>query len=144
MSEVSKGYSLTHCHKFYKEKTGDKLSIREYRDICCAFNKAVTEELLTGRPVHLPHSMGVMWIKKVKTNWEKLKVNFQETKKLGSTVYHDNSHSDGWWGRWNWTKYNKSTTNSIYYVFTPTRKNSRLISAAFKEKGGHKRFFSQI
>lgn len=142
MPGVSKGYSLTHAYKFYKEKHGNNVDQATYRKICCEFNKKVCELVLKGRVVKLPHNVGDLWIKKIQTNWEKPRIDLNETKKRGKTIYHLNEHSDGWWARWYWTRFNNRITNVIFYSFHPTRANSRAVAAIMKQKDGHKRYFS--
>jgi hypothetical protein len=147
MASVKKGFSLSHCFTFYKKKhegRGEKYKItkKEYRDICCAFNEKLTKCVLTGRVFALPHGLGKFSVKKVETNWTAPPVDFHATKLAGKTILHLNDHSDGYWARWKWTKRSRHTTNMIYYSFNPTRANARAISAAMKVPGGHKKFFT--
>lgn len=147
MPEVIKGYSLNHAYKFYKKKHKEKWDTHEvpkeiYRDICCDFNEFIVQEALKGRFIKLPHSMGNIWCKKFKINWEKPPVDLNASKKEGKVIYHLNIHSDGWCVKWAWTKRNSMMTNLIYYGFTPTRTNSERLSAIMKQKDGHKQFFS--
>ena len=142
MPEVSKGYSLTHAHKFYKEKTGDDISRSDYRAICCAFNKAIVEEALEGKVVKLPHRMGSLWVKKYKMDPNKPNIDLNESKKAGEVIYHLNFHSDGYNARWAWSKRNNLVTNLIYYSFHATRANSRALAKVMKQPDGHKRYFS--
>jgi hypothetical protein len=144
MAEVNKGYSLTHCWEFYREKTKDKISRILYRKICCDFNKLITEAALNSKAVKLPHFAGRLWIKKCRTNWEHPKVDFYETKKRGKTIYHDNEHSSGWWARWNWNKYTRVVHNTVFYKFVATRKMCRTLAVVMKQPDGYKKFFSQI
>lgn len=142
MPDVKEGYSLKHAYKFYKEKHTEDIDLSTYRKICCDFNKQIVEHILKGSVVKIPHSLGNLWIKKIQTNWEKPRIDIQNTKKYGKKIYHLNEHSDGWWARWYWSKNNNLITNVTYYSFHPTRDNSRAVSAIMKQKEGHKRFFS--
>lgn len=147
MPKVSKGYSLDHAYGFYKKKHFDKGDAYEvdkatYRKICYAFNKKVIDKALTGSLVKLPHSMGCIWCKKFKINWEKPPIDLNETRKKGKVVYHLNEHSNGWCARWTWSKRNNLIANLIYYSFKPTRSNSRKLSNVMQQPEGHKTFFS--
>ena len=142
MPDVSKGDSLSHAFVFYKDKHKSNVSKKEYRDICCAFNKKIVDVALTGRVVKLPFRMGEIWIKKIKTNWDNPPIDLNESKKQGKTIYHLNMHSDGWWARWYWTRTNSRISNVTYYSFDATRDNSRAVAKIMKTPGGYKRFFS--
>jgi hypothetical protein len=143
---VKEGYSLTQAYKFYKNlhfSKGEsyKVSMMLYKDICRDFNQMVVEKVLQGKGVRLPHSMGMLWIKKFKINWDKPPVDLNATKQAGKVIYHLNEHSDGYCGRWQWTKRNQAISNLIYYSFKPTWHNKKKIPKIFKE-GGHKKFFT--
>lgn len=141
MASVKKGYSLTHAYKAFKEKHGNLVTLTEYRKICVEFNKRIVSNALTGRVVKLPYGIGDFWIKKIQTDWEKPRLDLNETKIQGKKVYHLNEHSDGWWARWYWTK-NHRIPNMKLYSFQPTRGNSRAVAKIMKQPEGHKRFFS--
>jgi hypothetical protein len=161
MAKVSKGYSLTHAYKRYRERNKNrkmvydssskeyvdiyKVSAKEYRDICKSFNDLLVDEVLTGRAVKLPHSVGMLWGKKFKMNWNKPPIDLNESKKTGwkQIIYHLNEHSDGWCAMWKWSKRNNLITNLQYYSFFPTWTNSNKMSKILKEEGGYRRFFVQ-
>lgn len=142
MPDVKKGYSLSHSYKYFKKKYGFDIDLATYRAICCAFNKKIVQNVIDGKVVKLPHSLGDLWIKKIKTNYDKPRVDLNETKKLGKTIYHLNEHSEGWWARWYWSRKCNLVTNMIYYSFQPTRENSRNVAKVMKKINGHKRYFS--
>lgn len=142
MPDVKKGYSLTHAHKFYEKKHGVKIEKSLYKNICYEFNKELVNVILTGRIVKLPHRVGDLWIKKIKTDWTNPPIDLNASKKAGKKIYHLNSHSDGWWARWYWTRNNSPIPNINYYAFDATRDNSRAVAAIMKQENGYKRFFS--
>tara|TARA_R110000764_G_scaffold168246_2_gene255504 strand:+ start:316 stop:759 length:444 start_codon:yes stop_codon:yes gene_type:complete len=147
MASVKKGFSLSHCFTFYKKKhekrgANYKVSKKEYRDVCCAFNKKLTETILTGRIFSIPHGLGDFCVRKFETDWEKPPVDLRASKLAGKQIFHLNDHSDGFWARWYWKRACTRTTNLIYYSFAPSRANSRAIATAMKKPGGHKMFFS--
>ena len=67
-----KGYSLDHAYKFYKEKHGNKVDRKKYRDICYEFNKLLVDDVIEGKIVKLPHRLGSLWVKKYKVDLDKL------------------------------------------------------------------------
>jgi hypothetical protein len=141
MAKVSKGYSLEHSFQEFKKTFSGDITYKEYREICYQFNKMIVEEVLDGKSQKLPHSMGMLWIKKFKMNYDNPPLDFKATREAGKNIYHLNIESDGWCGRWNWTKRNERAKNMIYYHFKPTWSNSRACAAEFKKPGGYKKFF---
>lgn len=146
MPKVKEGYSLDDSYLFYKEKMIKKgvapISKKLYREICCDYNKKVVAKALTGSMFKLPHSMGAIWIKKFKINWDKPPVDLNESKKQGKVVYHLNFHSDGWCARWAWNRLKSAAANMTFYNFTATRTNSKLVSEIMQRPNGHKIFYS--
>lgn len=144
MSQVSKGYSLTHIHKFYQKKNKSIINKVLFTKICGDFNKRLVEEALAGNHIRMPYRLGVLWIKKYKMNWNKPLIDFRESKIQGKIVYHDNIHSEGWGAKWAWKKINHDFENAIYYSLTATRKNARELAKVMKTPGQYKKFFTQI
>jgi len=145
MAKVKNGYSLEHAYEFFKEKHNIDISYKEYREICYDFNKMIVNEVLEGKTQKLPHSMGMLWIKKFKMNYDNPAIDFKATKEAGKTIYHLNEDSDGYCGRWTWSKRNNLAKNMIYYSFQPSWTNKRACSAEFKKHNGYRKFFiSQI
>ncbi|GAF94056.1 unnamed protein product [marine sediment metagenome] len=70
------------------------------------------------------------------------KVDLNETRLAGKTIYHLNDHSDGFMSRWVWSKRNNLMRNLVYYSFTATRANKRELAAHMKRPDGHKKYFS--
>lgn len=147
MAEVKEGYSLTHAFRFFKKKHKHRggiyssMSRKTYRDICKDFNKMLSEEVLTSATgTRLPFGLGVLRIKKFEINWDNPPIDFNASKKAGKRIYHLNTHSDGYCGRWHWQKRNSLITNLIYYSFLPVKGNSREVPKIFKKPGGHAAF----
>lgn len=144
---VKEGYSLTHAYKEYKEDCRErgevygKVNEHIYRKICKDFNEMLVAEAMTGRCVSFPHYMGGLAVRKQEVDFEKLKIDWGETDKLGKIIYHTNQHSDGFFARWMWkTPWNVSTA---YYKFVPVRGIKTRLSKIMKQEGGHKRFFTK-
>lgn len=139
-----KGYSLDHAHRFFQQKYKGKWSIdrQTYRNICYAFNKMLVEGIINGRVEKLPHSMGELWVKKYKIDYDNPPIDLNESRKAGKVIYHLNFHSDGYQCRWAWSKRNNMVKNLIYYSFKASRANGRAVAQVMKQPKGHKRYFS--
>lgn len=149
MPEVKEGYSLSHAFRYFRKKYKSKgdnfmaIDKRTYRNVCKDFNKMLTEDVLAGGAgVRLPFSLGCIWIKKFKINWNKPPIDIYETVKTGEIVYHLNAHSDGWMCAWKWSKRNTAMKNLIYYSFKQVRTSTRASAAVMKEPGGHNKYFT--
>jgi hypothetical protein len=148
MPKVSKGYSLDHAYKFYKEKHFSRgkeyqMTKKQYRDICYAFNKMIIEEICKGKLFPLPFNCGTLWVKKTKKDPDKPILDHHTTKKLGKKVYFTNIHSDGYVGMISWSRRKYVMKNLIYYSFRASGSEAWKVSEIFKQPGGHKRFFSR-
>lgn len=139
MESIKRKHSLDDCYKFFKNKYKIAVTKKEYRNICYDFNKMIAKDVLKGKITTIPYYLGALWGKKFKA--PKKQVDFDETKRLGKTIYHLNEHSDGYSVRWAWEKKNNLVTNLIYYSFIPSRKNKRDLVSSVKEKDGHKKYF---
>ncbi len=142
MPEVSKGYSLTHAHAFFKKRHDVDIDRKTYRSVCYAFNKMLIEDALEGKMVKIPHRLGTIWVKKYKIDPDNPPIDLNETKKAGKIIYHLNFHSDGYTARWAWSKRNNLVTNLIYYSFKATRANGRALAKILKQPNGYKRYFT--
>ena len=136
-------YNLTDAHKHYVERQQHKkkkdLSLKEFKAITYMCNKLIVEAALKGLHIRLPFKMGLLKIVKRLGNPENLKLNYKHYNATGEKLYHLNEHSDGWYGRWDWTKYGL-VSNIVCYSFIPSWDNARACSKAFFEKNGYKRF----
>lgn len=147
MPRIKNGYSLTHAYKYFKKKYKDrsdsyKITEKQYKTLCKAFNESVIDLALEGKGVKLPHSLGMLWVKKFKMNWDKPPIDLNATKKEGKIIYHLNAHSNGWCARWQWTRRNQDVRNLIYYNFDMTKTNKQRIPPIMKQENGYKRFFT--
>jgi len=89
----------------------------------------------TGKKIHFPHGMGLLYIKRLKDYENKhKKIDFGLTKKLGVTVYHRNKHSNGYYGRFKWDKSKHYIRNKQLFKFKPSRAAARYLAKQIKEK----------
>jgi len=145
--EVSKGYSISHAYKFYKDKhfpKGEnyKISKRAYRDMCCDFNKMLVEDAFEGKIVKLPFKMGRIRIKKYEIVYSKLKIDIRKTKETGTTHYLLELPEDGYLAKWAWNRLRSVSHHVVYYTFKPTWSNARRLRKFIKQKDIHKRFLT--
>lgn len=138
----------------YKEfKKKNNIEWEEYRDVNYSFNKKVAEKLLEGSRITLPHSLGILQIRKKEVDPEKAPIDFNETKLArmkdpnAPIVRHFNFHSDGYAARVSWMKrYNVANVKN--YIFYPARRNdgkslSEKVVENMKEVGGHKKYIKR-
>jgi hypothetical protein len=138
------GYSLDHAYKFYRTKhkdtpLNDGVNHRLYRDICQDFNKLLVKDVLEGRRTMLPHRLGYLWFKKLLIDWDKPLINWLETRKAGSYVYHTESD---YAGKWKWDRNTKDMTNLVYYSLDIANDNKVAARQILYSPDGHKRFFT--
>lgn len=85
-----------------------------------------------------------------KLDVKRLRINWFETKKLWTEnpelyakkfVYHNNSHSSGYFYKWKWDRWNATVSNKNNYYFTPVRYNQRLIAKIVGESEKQLFFF---
>lgn len=147
--EPKEGVTLRHAWKFHRSRKIDKgekpPTEKEFREVMYSFNKVITDSVLTGLHVQLPHSMGFLRVKKMNT--KKRKVDFHATKIHGMKIYHDNRHTGGFGFGFSWAKANNQVKNMIHYKFVPTRGNSgnslkERLSSILKTPNGYKRFIT--
>lgn len=134
--------TLTDMQKHFIKHDGvdSGISKQMYKNICHTFFKLLSKKILSGTMVSTPFELGIMYIKGIKTDLDRLRVNMNETRKLGYKVYHLNEHSDGYYGRWTWSRISKALVETCCFSFTATRANKRAIAAIFKTPGEYKRF----
>lgn len=134
--------TLTDIQKHFNKNEGKDLgiSLRVYKDVCHTFFTLLSSKIKAGKLISMPFEIGVMYVKGIKTDLDRLLPDMNETKKLGYTVYHLNEHSDGYYGKWMWSRRGGSLPSTQCFSFTATRANKRAIAAIFKTPGEYKRF----
>lgn len=146
MAEVKEGISLTHAYKHHKAKKkakGEKaVSMKEFKEVMKLFNRTLVQRVVTGFHTQFPHKMGILRIVRKKADPDRMAIDFKATKEHGMTIYHDNRHSDGWYGEWNWSKPNHIVKNMVHYTFTPTRELKSFITEVFNQPNGYKRYMA--
>lgn len=125
-------YKLTYSiYDFY-----DTLEIKDQIDkatfilLVKDFFAQYTNKIIVGRKRYkLPLALGLHRIKKRKIRGQiKPKIDFNNTKLLGKTVYHLNKHTNGYYFRWFWDKEDCRFKNKAFYNFELTKKNTLLLA----------------
>jgi len=138
MQEVSK--KTPEIYKFYrgKKKLKNKVTNVLFRKICNDYNQFCYESLLEGKEVLLPFGLGKILIVKNKINWDNPPVDWKNTKKEGSLVYHTNMETSNFVFKFKWWSQNHVLRNGRYYSFKPTWTNRRTASKDFVKNKGKK------
>jgi hypothetical protein len=84
--------------------------------------------------VTLPYRLGVIAVRKYKSNLRKVPIDWKATKEEGCIVYNFNYHSNGYRYRVHWNKKRCRVKNKMYYSFQLTRQNNRRIAENIKSK----------
>lgn len=107
-----------------------------FKLIVSDYLKHLSYQLLDqSRQLKLPARLGTFEIvkRKPKTFTSKsLRVDFQETKRLGKTIFHLNEHSNYYKFRLYWSKKDSHVMNNQYYQFILTRDNKRHLAYLIK------------
>lgn len=108
-----------------------------YKLIISEFNKRMMDKIIEeGYFFKLPFRLGVIRLRKRKTNLNVLKPDFALYRKTGGKVIasHLNEHTDGYYVRFYWNK-NKGVIvkNKTLYSFIVSRQNSRRTAKYIKE-----------
>ena len=148
--------SLRKAYKSYRKKYNlsiKDISYEEYRDISNLFNKKVSNYVLEGKTVRLPHSMGRLKIRKRLINLDYPPIDFNATNIArrkdpnAKAIRHLNFHSDGFVAKWFWYRYKNLVSNIKNFKFVPSRGNDgksnvERLAKIMNKEDGHKRYFS--
>lgn len=105
LGRVRNAYTLTHIYKYYKRdivnpESKYNVDYKTYRSICEQFNELVVDDIIdNAAEFKLPLRMGVFRIKLVKTNLNKLFLDYGHFNKTGEKAVHLNEHSNDYYAR---------------------------------------------
>lgn len=143
--KIEVNYTLKDIYNVYKDnfEKGIQVSKKNFKTINTVFVKLLQDKiLLESEEVKLPMG-GSIRVKKIKQKIRlnldgsiiksRLKIDFNETKKLGKTIYHLNENRDGHYYKIAWRRPN--IENITAYSFIPERYNfCRKLSKVLKTK----------
>ena len=94
----------------------------------------------------IPNRLGYWRIQKRETDLTRLSVDWKTTKKVGTRVYHLNTHSEGFKVRFLWEKkravLKKNTKRP--YSFRLCRELKRRLASEMKKPNGHTKYAEEI
>jgi hypothetical protein len=119
--------------KEVQKKSKYDLTYKEFLKIATTLLNNCTDHIINDSgEVRLNHGLGIIRIKKIRTNYNKPKIDWKKTEEVGKKVYHLNMHSNGYYIRWYWAKLAKAkVAGKIPYCFTPHRINTKRASKLF-------------
>lgn len=71
------------------------MDYRKWRDAVTVLLEEYLNELLEGNTIYIPHALGRLTLCKYKS--KKAKLDFDHYHKTGEKIFHDNSHTDGYY-----------------------------------------------
>lgn len=104
------------------------LTSKQYRDILeLHFQLSMHHLITSGNPFKMV-GMGFISIKKVRPTYDnQKKIDWKRSKESGTTIYHSNNHSNGYYGRIRWEKSKTYLHNKHVFKFTACRWATRLM-----------------
>lgn len=119
--------------KEVQKKSKYDLTYKEFLKISETLLKNCMDHMLyDSGEIRLNHGLGILRLKKIKTNYNKPKIDWKRTKEIGKKVYHLNMHTQGYYVRFYWAKFAKTkVAGKIPYCFTAHRINTRKASELF-------------
>lgn len=140
-NKIQSPLTLSDSHQYYTRELPDNSKYNIpwslYKYIISEFNKRMMEEIIKeGYIFKIPYRLGMLRIRKRKTNLNNLKPDFKVYRETEGelTSSHLNDHSDGFYVRFYWNK-NEGVVvkNKTIYSFIPTRTNSRYLASLLKD-----------
>lgn len=119
--------------KEVQRKSKYDLSRKDFMNIAHTLLRNMLDHILEDSgEVKLNHSLGTIRIRKIKTNYNRPKINWKESNAIGKKVYFLNMHTGGYYVRFYWTKWLKvKVLGKSPYCFRPHRKNTVKLSNYF-------------
>tara|TARA_B100001093_G_C26845837_1_gene1022734 strand:+ start:444 stop:908 length:465 start_codon:yes stop_codon:yes gene_type:complete len=145
LGNYKKDHGSDEVYKYYKNKVIPELQVDKqmFRKICDEFNKLIIQQiLLNSEEIRFPYRLGTLRVKKSKMKYDdknKLKIDWDASRKLGKRIYHLNDHTGGYKYRFYWTK--GIVKNITAYSFIPTRTNTRTLASILKDKNRQLDYF---
>lgn len=118
-----------YIHYLENQEPGEfTLDYEKWKKVIYSVHYLVSRLIITDNIIlKLEYSLGYYGIEKAKGS-ERRRVDFNQTKKLGRTVYHSNLHTDCYYFRFAWRKKRTNmhlNTNLKFYKFTPIQDQER-------------------
>jgi hypothetical protein len=144
MARTPVSYGITDFYKSFR-KRHPKVSIsrKDYTAVLACTGDVISENLLEDGGFKLFSRMGALLIRNIKPKGNKKRmINFHETRKQGSNVYHFNDHSDGYVAKVIWDRGLAILSDKYMWLFKPVRSLKR--SLAKEIKTGNRQYPVQL
>jgi len=117
------------------------LNFKEFIAISTLFFDKLFNELLEGKNFKLPSNVGILELKKYKSNnsidWYNTNIKYGEYNKLSKDkkfIYHKNIHTDGYKPILKWNKKKSKIKNKSFFKIEFVRKRNLELAKMYKEK----------
>ncbi len=129
-NKVQSPKSLKDSYQLYLTMSKTPVSYKTYKEVIGAFNKKILEDIIQGGEFEMPYRLGKIRVRKIKSDYNRLKINFDHYRKTGEKIFFLNEHTGGYYYRWYWAKYKRGVRvrNKGKYEFLFNRKNKRRLS----------------
>lgn len=134
--KVTSDVNIKDFYKYYKEKSKNPLSFKEYSKILKESNLELLNQIVNNsNEFHIPCRLGKLQVIKRERlfNFDKKQkwaVDYKKTKEHGFVVYFE----DKWVYKWVWNKGKAVFINKIRYKFIASRRAKRMVAPALKNK----------
>jgi hypothetical protein len=121
-------------YDFFETYTGSESREKFISTLEDFFTELVQSLIIEKKYVfRMPHGMPPLRIQKKKVILDKLRVDWESTKKNDRKMYHLNKHSDGYFFKFFWDKRSGTRTGGNIYKFYPNREHRHYLSHYIKK-----------
>jgi len=115
-------HTAVDMYEFYKKNNpGTEVTYNQFKYILSEYNKRAVAHILNGETLNLGNRMGRIRIRKVARNFDKPRIDYNETKKLRARGLDKTAYfTDEFWFKWYWEKRLCHIPNKSAYKFRPT------------------------
>lgn len=135
LHKLKEGYKEVFLKKV-KDGSVPQVPYSIYKKICIEANNIIMDKIIhEGKIFEMPYRLGRMYVRKRKVNTDTtktMKIDFKKTKELGKTVYHLNTHTNGFFMKFHWNKIRGYVKNISRFCYKPTRYHTNGLAAAIK------------
>lgn len=119
------------------------LDYKELKRIISLFIKFMVDNVMEGHSISIPHGLGKFRVigKKHKNGPDDFAIDYQESKKQGKTIYHNNDHSDGFIYGFKWMTATYQIVNKRSYKFRLSKPNKDRLRKLIKEGKPFKKLY---
>lgn len=121
MSNIKNHTAIDIYNHYKKTNPGTDITYTQLKYVLSLFNKKAIEYILQGGSLNFHNRLGKLRIKKIKRNFNRKTIDWQETNKLKAQGINKYVfYTDDYWYRWFWEKRTCTIPNKSVYSFRPT------------------------